>query len=111
MTDEVRVISWRQLTGNKFVKNIEPAMLSEGGYRKSTAVRRIGDQARAFFDVVYDKEYILQAIGRYICKSMFPVGKEETLRLVGEAWDLYYPDLSVGGIGSEVTDDGSYPKV
>lgn len=111
MTNAIEAISWRQLTGNKFVKGIEPAMLSKAGFVKRTAVRRIGDRERTFFDVVYDREYLVQAIGRYICKDMYSVGKEEMIKLVGEAWDLYYPELSPAAIGSEVTGDGSYPQI
>jgi hypothetical protein len=111
MTNTIEAISWRQLTGNKFVKGIEPAMLSETGFVKRTAVRRIGDRERTFFDVVYDREYLLQAMGRWLCKDMYSVGKTEMIKLVGEAWDLYYPELPPAAIGSEVTGDGSYPQI
>jgi hypothetical protein len=111
MKTEIETISWRQLTGNKFVKGIEPAMLSENGFVKRTAIRRIGDQERTFFDVVYDREYLLEAISRYICKEMLPVGKKATLKLIAEAWDRYYPELPDSAIGSEVTADGCYPQI
>jgi hypothetical protein len=88
---DVETITWRELTGNKFVRGIDPAMLTEHGLVKQAAIRKIGERQRTFFNIVYDREYLLEAIGRLICKPMFCVGKEKTVELIAEAWDNYYP--------------------
>lgn len=74
---EVETISWRELTGNKFVRGIDPAMLTERGYIKQSAIRKIGERKRTMFNIVYDREYLIQAIGRSICKQMFIIGKKK----------------------------------
>lgn len=108
---EIETISWRELTGNKFVRGIDPAMLTEQGYVKRAAIRKIGERKRTFFDVVYDRDYLVQAIGRYVCKQMFIIGKEKTLELVSEAWDEYYPNCMITAVESARAVNGSYPKV
>jgi hypothetical protein len=108
---EIETISWRELTGNKFVRGIDPAMLTERGYVKRAAIRRTGERKRTFFDIVYDREYLVQAIGRYICKQMFILGKEKTLELVSEAWDDYYPESTARAVEAARAINESYPKV
>jgi hypothetical protein len=88
--NEIETITWRELTGNKFVRGIDPAMLTEDGYIKRSAIRRIGERKRTVFDIVYDREYLVRSIGKTICRPLFILGKEKTLNLVSEAWDAYY---------------------
>ena len=109
--EEIETISWRELTGYKFVRGIDPAMLTERGYVKRAAIRKIGDRKRTFFDVVYDRDYLVQAIGRYICKQMFIIGKEKTLELVSEAWDEYYPNSMIKAVESARAINDNYTKV
>lgn len=65
-------------------------MLTESGYVKQCAIRRIGERKRTLFNIVYDREYLIRSVGRIVCKPMFVLGKEKTLELVSEAWDDYY---------------------
>jgi hypothetical protein len=109
--NEVETISWRELTGNKFVRGLDPAMLTNRGYVKRVTMRRIGERQRTFFDVVYDRDYLIQAIGRYICKQMFVIGKEKTLELVSEAWDTYYPNSTEKALVTARVQDENYTKV
>lgn len=108
---EIETISWRELTGNRFVRGLDPAMLTSRGYVKQAAIRRIGERKRTLFDVVYDRDYLIQAIGRYICKQMFVIGKEKTLELVSEAWDAYYPSSTEKALAIARTKDENYTKV
>ncbi len=89
---EAKTITWRDLTGNKFLKSLSPAMLSDDGYIKQQAIRRIGEADKTIFKVIYDRDYLIEYIGRFVCRNLFTLGKEETLNLVSEAWDNYYPN-------------------
>ncbi len=108
---EIETISWRELTGNKFVRGLDPAMLTEQGLIKQTAIRRIGEVKRTMFNVIYDREYLIRAIGRYICRQMFCIGKEETLKLVSEAWDTFYPNYPSRPQETIEVINVKYPKV
>lgn len=108
---EIETITWRELTGNKFSRGIDPAMLTEDGYVKQCAIRRIGERKRTLFNIVYDREYLVRTIGRIICRPMFILGKEQTLKLISEAWDDYYQNYNDEYLRPvEVTDD-NYAKV
>ncbi|PSB11100.1 hypothetical protein C7B62_06630 [Pleurocapsa sp. CCALA 161] len=111
MMDEIETISWRELTGNKFLRTIDPAMLTEKGYVKRSALRRIGDRDKTMFDVVYDREYLIKAIGKTVCKHMFIIGKEKTLELVSEAWDTCYPNSSENHLQARRVVDENYAKI
>ena len=87
---EIETISWRELTGNKFSKAIDAAMLSEDGYIKSLNIRRIGDAVPSLFYVIFDRQYLVEWISRRVCKALFVLGKQGTLDLVAEAWDYCY---------------------
>ena len=91
---EIDTISWRDLTGNKFLQGLNPAILSEDGYIATKSIRRTGDAEKTLFKVVYDREYLITSIGKRICKTLFILGKEKTLELVSEAWDSIYSNKS-----------------
>ena len=87
---EIETISWRELTGNKFNKSIDPAMLSDDGYIRTINIQRVGDFGKSLFYVVFDREYLIEWISRKICKPLFVLGKQGTFDLVAEAWDYCY---------------------
>ncbi len=87
---EIETITWREMTGNKFIKALHPAMVSEAGYECNKSIRRIGDPVPTMFKVIYDRQYVINYIGKGICKTLFVLGKEGVLDLVDEAWDNYY---------------------
>lgn len=91
---ETEVISWRDLTGNKFVVALHPAMLSEVGYTKNQQIRKTGEPVPTFFKVCYDRRYVLEVIIRKFCKPLFVLGKDELINLIESAWELAYPDVS-----------------
>ena len=95
MTPEVETISWRDLTGNKYLKSLHPAMLTERGYVSQQLVRRTGDAAKNIFNVVYDHEYLVEYTSRFLCRNLFMLGKEGVLDLVSEAWDYKYPNYTL----------------
>ena len=89
---EIETINWKELTGNKFNRTLHPAMLTEQGFVRQTNVRRIGDRDKTIFDVVYDRQYAIEYLGKSVCKNLRVLGIEEILDLVEEAWDYTYPN-------------------
>ena len=87
---EIETISWQQLTGNKYTKGLHPAMVSAIGYIGEREIRRIGDVRPTIFKVRYDHQYVMQYIGKTLCKTLSNLGKEKVLELVSNAWDEYY---------------------
>ena len=92
---EVETISWQQIAGNKFMKNIEPAMTAERGYIRQQRTRRIGEPNKTIFNVVYDRDYLSEYIFTKVCKPLFVLGKQEVLNLVEQSWDAYYGENAV----------------
>lgn len=88
---EIETISWKEMTGNKYTLTLHPAMLSEDGYVSQKSIRRIGDASPTLFNVIYDREYLVNFIGRKLCKHLQVLGKQKILELVDEAWDTMYP--------------------
>jgi hypothetical protein len=88
------------------VSGIDPAMLTKEGYVKQRAIRKIGERRRTMFNIVYDYEYLMRSIGKAVCRPLFIIGKERTLKLVSEAWDIYYQtSLEDFSQSVEVADD------
>ena len=94
MIPEIETISWRDLTGNKFMKSLHPAMLTERGYVNQQLVRRTGDAGKNIFNVVYDYDYLIAYTSRFLCRNLFTLGREGVLNLVNEAWDYKYSNYT-----------------
>lgn len=86
---EIKSITWRQLTGNKFNKSLDSAMLSDIGSVATSKVKRLGGEAPDVYRVSYDRDYAVEFISRKFCKPLSFVGKEKILELVNEAWERY----------------------
>ena len=65
-------------------------MISDEGFVRNTQIRKAGEAEKTFFCVNYDREYVIAFIAKVICGSLFVLGRERILALVGEAWDTYY---------------------
>jgi hypothetical protein len=86
---EIKTITWRALTGNKFLKALHPAMLSKENYVCTQRIRRTGDPEPEIFKVLYDREYAVNYLCRKLCRPLSFLGKEELFELFSEAWTLY----------------------
>ena len=86
---EIKSITWRDLTGNKFLKALHPAMLSEENYICIQRIRRIGEAVPDIFRTAYDQEYVVNYLSRKLCKPFAFLGKEKLIQLIDEAWTLY----------------------
>ena len=89
---EIETIDWKELTGNKFNKTLHPAMLSEKGFVRQMSLRRIGDKDKTIFDVAYNRHYVIEYLGKIVCKNLQVLGIEQILDLVEEAWYYTYPN-------------------
>lgn len=87
--EEVKIISWKSLTGNKFSKTIDTAMMSKAGYVAQQSIRQTGTPAKAVFNVIYDQEYLLRFVVRKFIKPLSALGKERIVKIIDEAWALY----------------------
>lgn len=89
MLPEIKTISWRDLTGNKYSKALHGAMLAKEGYQSVIRIRKIGEAGRDAFNVVYNREYVIEFLSRKVCSPLSYIGKEKLLEAIEEAWDLY----------------------
>lgn len=90
---DIQTITWRQLTGNKFVTTINTAMLSEAGYVKQQSIRQIGGELPKVFYVVYDEDYLLQILLRKVIRPLSVLNKEKVQEIIDNAWVLYDKEL------------------
>lgn len=79
-------ISWRMLTGNKFLQGLMPEMFSKEGCLKAKRLRKTGDLEASYFEIMYDRDYALQVIARSIIARLESMGKEKVHALIDEAW-------------------------
>jgi hypothetical protein len=86
---EIKTITWRQLTGNRFNKSLDSAMLSDSGSISTARIRRVGGEAPDIYTVVYDKEYATEFICRKFIRPLSFLGKDKVIQIVNEAWNLY----------------------
>ena len=80
-------VHWKELTGNKYNRNLHPAMLNEDGYITQTRIKRVGDRDRRMFNVKYDRDYVVIYIYKTLLKPLELLGKERVLQIISEAWD------------------------
>lgn len=66
------IVSWREIQGNKYSKSIHPAMLSDGGFRKTQKASLIGNPKgnTEFITVIYDKSYVIKWIEKKLIKPL-----------------------------------------
>ena len=87
MKEKPYQITWQEVTGNRFNRNLHPAMLSEDGYHLHLALKRLGDTEKSLFDVVYGEDYVLGWITYRLCTPLNHLSKKEVLDLVSKAYD------------------------
>lgn len=78
----VSTISWSEQTGNKFNKSIDSAMLSDEGYAISKRIRVVGDTVPKMFNVVYDRDFVIEYLRLKLIKPLAALGKETIFDLI-----------------------------
>lgn len=86
---EIKSVSWRDATGNKFRKDLRPEMFSELGCVLQQKIRPIGVGLSELYNVHYDREYGLQYLLRKICRPLSTMDRKEVHKIIDDAWDLY----------------------
>jgi hypothetical protein len=82
-------ISWRMLTGNKFIQGLAPEMFSDHGCIKTKRIRKSGELERSVFEVMYDKDYGMQVLARDIVARLESLGRDKVHDLIDEAWKVH----------------------
>ena len=91
---DIDIVSWQDLTGNKYNKTLHPAMLSERGYIKQTSVRRIGDKGKTMFNVVYDRDYVVEYLEKVVFIKLALLPTKEVVKLLAQAYCNARSDVS-----------------
>ena len=89
---ESKSISWQLLRGNKYNRCLHPAMLTEKGCTKQMSTSPVGYNERQYFDVHYDREYVVNWLATKVIKPLENVGVRELVELLIAAWLKRHPD-------------------
>jgi hypothetical protein len=82
-------VSWQDLPGNKYVKSIDPAMLSDVGYVKAQVLKANQYSEVRYRNVIYDRDYLIGWVVKNLIKPLAHLSKERIDEVVEEAWALY----------------------
>ena len=88
--DDIKSISWQELTGNKYSRALHPAMLSDEGYVYTMRVRRTGEAKPSAFRVTYDKQYVVEFLAKRLLNPLSNQSRETIDKLIEDAWDWSY---------------------
>ena len=91
---EIETISWRDLTGNRYNKTLHPAMLSGNSYIKQTGVRRVGDKEKTVFNVVYDRDYVVEYLEKVVFLKLRVIDTDNLGDVLAEAFCNVRKDVS-----------------
>ena len=84
---QFETIGWRDLPGNKYVKALEAAMLSEQGCIAMQKVRHCSEPKGRMCNVIYDREYVVQFLIKRVVFALAGVGNKAIHELIDDAWD------------------------
>ena len=85
--DKVRLITWREIPGNKCRRALNPNMFSEGKFYAVSSIKRIGDTEKTKFEIEYDKDYGLYFLRQKVCDPLEELGEEKVIELIKEAFE------------------------
>ncbi len=91
---EMRQITWREVTGNRYSRGLYPSMVSPNKFYKQAQIRRIGDVNKSTFIIEYDKDYLLAWLNSKVCKPLGALGCERIVELLKEAYEFNYKESS-----------------
>lgn len=85
-------IHWKNLAGNPYHQKINPSMLSENGYiepRKVKPVPYIQGQNKEWYNVTYDKQYVIEKIVNNVLEPLNPNSYNDFQKLISECWKYW----------------------
>ena len=80
-------VSWRDLTGNKYNKAINPAMLNEQGYIRIFKVRTIKNPETRYCFVKFDRDYVISFLAVKVIRPLLSTSFTNISDLVFAAWE------------------------
>ena len=85
MMIDAKSITWRELQGNKYRRGLHPAMV-ENKYCKLEFTTLHKGKDKSYFQVEYDREYVLNYLSKKVCKPFGSLRLETLLDLIKEAY-------------------------
>lgn len=85
----MKTIHWHELPGNKFLKKLEPIMLSDTGCVVIQEIKAIGrkrDEARESTQVIYDCDYVIQRLNTDVIVPLQIQSLEQLQALMTQVW-------------------------
>ena len=84
--EQPKELYWTESTRNRFSKALHGAMLTPQGYKFLMGIKPIGSPEKQFFNVKYDREYILEWLAIKFFKPLECVDQDELESLLNEAY-------------------------
>ena len=94
MQDNLPVLHWEDSTRNRLSRSLHGAMLSPDGYGVVMGIRPIGEKQKKFFDVRYDRDYVITWLGTKLFKPFENVSHKELESLLNEAYQKACPQAN-----------------
>ncbi len=91
MGQELPILSWKDSTRNRLSKALHGAMLSPNGYKVTMGIKPIGEKTKKFFDVKYDREYVITWLVTKLFKPFETLEHEKLESLLNEAYKKAHP--------------------
>ena len=84
--EDAPVLYWEDSTRNRLSKALHGAMLSTNGYKVLMGIKPIGEKTKRFFNVKYDRNYVITWLITKLFKPFENVSHEELESLLNEAY-------------------------
>ncbi len=88
--NEINIVPWQKIQGNKYIKSLNPSMLKKEGYVSTMRARVIGKPKSNsdFVTVKFDRNYVLSWLATKVIRPLTNEGLDEVTELFKEAWEL-----------------------
>ncbi len=84
------VLYWEDSTRNRLSRSLHGAMLTANGYVVLMGIKPIGEKTKKFFNVKYDRDYVITWMITKFFKPFENVSHEELETLLNEAYQKAY---------------------
>ncbi len=86
--EEIKVVPWQDIQGNRYIKSLNPSMLTKEGYLSTMRARVIGKPKTNsdFVTIKFDRDYVLLWLATKVIKPLTNEGIDGVNELLKEAW-------------------------
>lgn len=91
----MKQIHWTELRGNKYLKKLEPAMLTTAGCLSLQKIKEIGkkrNDPREWIEVLYDRDYVVSRLAIDVLRPLNLKTPEQLISFVLDAWKHEHKD-------------------